>query len=332
MGELVEVPKYKLAASMVIVHSEGMAYASAMVQDPPSSLRPLRGVPLALTILIVALWGGNAVAVVFSVDTLPPVAVGAIRFSLGTVVMFFWCAIEGTSLWPLPRRDLWYSVVAAFLLFTQISTFNIGAAMTNATHSVMLVNTYIFGVALIEHFIHRTQRMRAQHWAGMALAFVGVYLLLCERPDQVERSSFLRGDLLLLVSAVLLAIRVIYVRAVVQKMSPSRLIFWQDAFGVLMFAIWSLTTESFASATITWPAIFGLLYQGLIVAGLCFVIQASLLRHHGASQVSVYFFATPVFGVFFSVALRNETLTPFIMAGTVFIGLGIWLASRIGKT
>ena len=54
-------------------------------------LRPLRGTSLFLTILIVALWGGNAVAVSFSVDTLPPVAVAGIRFDMGTAFMLVYC-------------------------------------------------------------------------------------------------------------------------------------------------------------------------------------------------------------------------------------------------
>ena len=39
---------------------------------------------------------------------------------------------------------------------------------------------------------------------------------------------------------------------------------------------------------ISGPVILGLLYQGLIVGGLCFVIQASLLRYHSAMQIAVF--------------------------------------------
>ena len=53
---------------------------------------------MGLTILIVALWGGNAVAVSFSVDVLPPVAVAGLRFTMATAFMLVYCFYEGTSL------------------------------------------------------------------------------------------------------------------------------------------------------------------------------------------------------------------------------------------
>ena len=126
-------------------------------------------------------------------------------------------------------------------------------------------------------------------------------------------------------SAVLLAIRVVYVRHVVGNMAPSKLIFWHDVFGVLMFAGWSLLTESFENVQFTRAAVLGLLYQGVIVAGFCFALHASLLRHHSASQISVFSFAAPVFGVIFSILLRSEPFTLSVVLGVLFVAFGIWL-------
>ena len=96
---------------------------------------------------------------------------------------------------------------------------------------------------------------------------------------------------------------------------------------VAMFAGWSFTTESFDDAQLTTPALLGLLYQGVIVAGLCFVLHASLLTKHSASQVSVFSFATPVFGVAFSVALRSEPFNGLVVLGAICVAAGIWLVT-----
>ena len=46
-----------------------------------------------------------------------------------------------------------------FLIFTQISSFNIGVVMTNSSHGAMLINTFVFWVAAIEHFVTRNVRL-----------------------------------------------------------------------------------------------------------------------------------------------------------------------------
>lgn len=288
-------------------------------------MRPLRGGALGLTILIVALWGGNAVAVSFSVDVLPPVAVAGLRFAMATAFMLVYCFYEGTSL-RATRREIVLSFVAGFLLFTQISSFNVGVVMTNSSHGAMLINTFVFWVAAIEHFVTRTDRLTARRVIGLVVSAVGVGLVMMpgDSSEDVSR-SFLIGDMILLASAVLLAIRVVFVRHVVADMAPSKLIFWHDVFGVLMFAAWSLLTESFDDVSVTQPAVLGLLYQGIVVAGFCFALHASLLRHHSASQISVFSFAAPVFGVIFSILLRNEPLTVSVVLGVVFVAFGIWL-------
>lgn len=303
-------------------------------EDPDSSeplpARPVRGASLAVTLLIVALWGGNSVAVSFSVDTLPPVAVACVRFVMGTVVMCVWCVLQQIGLRP-SRTELWWSCVAGFLLFAQISTFNVGVLWTNSTHGAMLINTFPFFVAGIEHWITHSDRLNAKRTVGFLVALAGVIAVMTDgEAASGDLVAFFWGDVVLLASALLLAIRVVYVGRVVQRMSPSKLILWHDIVGVALFAIWSLATESFSQATLTIPSLLGLLYQGVVIAGFCFVVHATLLKRHTASQISVFSFATPVFGVLFSILLRDEPLTLSVGIGAACVAFGIWAVTYFG--
>ncbi|MCA9216694.1 MAG: DMT family transporter [Planctomycetales bacterium] len=295
--------------------------------EPPH--QPLSAASTAILVAVVMLWGANSVAVNYSVDSLPPVAVAGLRFAMGTFVLFFWCLIERTS-FRITRQEAWMSLDTGCFLFTQISTFNIGVKLSNSTHGAMLVNTFVFFVAAIEHFAG-ADRLNARRMIGLVLAAVGVVLVMQTRETDSHPEDFLRGDALLILSAILLAIRVVYIRSAVQHMQPSKLMFWHGVFGVAMFAATSLATESFADAKFTMPATLGLLYQGLVVAGLCFVLHASLLKKHSASQVAVFSFATPVFAFGFSVVLRGEPFTIFVVLGACCVALGIWLVTAASR-
>src|SRR5689334_2087726 len=123
-----------------------------MSDQPAHRPMPLRAALLAL--LTAALWGANPVAVSFSVDALPPVAVAAIRFAMATAFMWVWCRVEGSSL-RLREGQLIPCIVAGILMFIQIASFNVGVVASNSSHSTMLINTSVFWVAAFEHFVTR---------------------------------------------------------------------------------------------------------------------------------------------------------------------------------
>ena len=105
------------------------------------SLEPVSLRTASLALLTVALWGGNPVAVSFSVDTLPPVAVAGIRFAMATAFMLFWCRLEGAELRLRKGQRLPVSL-AALGLFLQIATFNIAVQLSNSSHASMMTGRW----------------------------------------------------------------------------------------------------------------------------------------------------------------------------------------------
>lgn len=290
----------------------------------------LRGALLAT--LTAALWGGTPVAISFSVDQLPPLMVAGIRFLLGALFMVFWCRVHQLPLGI--RRDQWSPVVTlGFLLFLQISTFNLGIAWSSSSHATVLINLFVLWVAAIEHFVTRRDRLSPRRILGLLLAAsAGATILVfrTERPDAVDPSS-LAGDLMLVLSSVILGIKIIWTQVALKRVSAGPLIFWHDVVGVALFLVASLAFEqsNFSGLQIsTW---LGLLYQGILVAGLCFAIQAHLLDRHPAAQVAVFSCSTPVFGIIAAIVLRSDPLSSGLLVAAILAASGIWLVTRVKR-
>ena len=298
-----------------------MANAEASNSQP----RPLTSQAFAITLLIVALWGGNSVAVRFSVASIPPVAVACARFAIGTLVLGVWYLSRRESL-RINRGELVASWIAGILLFLQISTFNVGVLWSNSTHGAMFINTFPFFVVLIEHWVTKSDRITLRKTIGMLLAAAGVSAVMLDAGggEGQRNTLFAAGDVVLLLSSILLSIRVVYVGRLVRRMPPGKLIFWSNMVGVMLFAGWSLVTEDLSEMTLERPAVLGLLYQGGIISGFCFVTHATLLRTYSASQISVFSFATPIFGVLFSIWLLHEPFTTMVTLGAILVAGGIW--------
>ncbi len=298
--------------------------------QPLAANQPLGLVSILLVLLTAALWGGTPVAIRFSEPSFPPVMLAAIRFALAAVFMVFWCRLAGTSLQV--RRGQWLPIlIAGLLLFPQITLFNIGVYLSNASHGSTQINTFVFWVVAIEHFITRTDRLNSRRVVGLVVAFVGALLILFDAKgeattEQVESPTML-GDAFLLASALVLAIKIVVVKQAVKTVEPGKLIFWHGVIGVLLFTAYSLSSEQFQIEKVTTPAVISVIYQGLLVAGLCFVIQAMLLRKHSATQISVFSFTTPLFGVLFAVLMRGDRLSPWFVIAAMFVAVGILLVN-----
>jgi drug/metabolite transporter (DMT)-like permease len=91
---------------------------------------------------------------------------------------------------------------------------------------------------------------------------------------------------------------------------------------------WSAATEPLASIRFHTASFWGLMYQSVIVAGFCFAAWTMLLRRHKASQLAVFGFGQPLFGMVFGRLFRDDPMTSSLVAGGAAIALGILLVTR----
>ena len=97
-----------------------------------------------------------------------------------------------------------------------------------------------------------------------------------------------------------------------------------------MFTVCSLIFEKSYSLPffdLTRPAILGLLYQGLVVGGLCFAIQATLLSKFSATKIAVFSFACPLFGVIAAVLFRGDQISLWFILSGILVAVGIYLVN-----
>ncbi|MFP6648976.1 MAG: DMT family transporter [Pirellulaceae bacterium] len=292
---------------------------------------------IMLVLLTAALWGATPVAVSFSLDSLPPIAVSGLRFGLATLFMLVWCYFEGCGIRLRGRAQWNCSLICGILLFVQIALFTIGVQLSNSSHTTLLINTYVLWVVAFEHFVTHVHRLNGQKILGLLVAIVGASLVtllpmgsLSETTNPADQAT-LTGDLFLLASALVLAVKILYVQASLKVIEPGKLIFWHDLIAVVLFLLVSLTFEEVDPAGFTMPAILGLLYQGILVAGFCFAVQAQLLKNHVASQISIFSFTTPLFGLTAAMLFRTDAYSSWLLASAGLVALGIWLVQRQGS-
>lgn len=301
-----------------------------MTSPTPLPPRPLDLRAVMLTLLTVVLWGGNPAATRFAVDALPPITVAGLRFLMATGVMLAWCWIERVSFQVTPRQ--WVPIlIAGTLLFVQITTFTFGAAWTSSSHASLFVNTFVFWVVGLEQIFLRTERITSAKSLGLLVAAVGVGALLWPGSSPVATQSdppSVMGDALLLFSAFLLGVKFVYTKFALRVIGPTELIFWHDVVAVIQFGIAVALWERPDFTQVNGPAAAGLIYQGVLVGGVCFALQAQLLRQYSASRIAVFSFLTPLVGMGLGSWLRGDHLSLALLLGGIAVAGGIYLVNR----
>lgn len=291
---------------------------------------PLGAAAAALALFVSLLWGGNVAAIKFGYDTFPPIWSAFWRFSSAGLAVMLWAWSQGVSLRPQRGEMRGLSILAA--MFTaQIVCLNTATAWTSAAYAVVLLNSHPLFTNLFGQWFALEERLTVRRAVGLTVAFAGICWLALGRPAAALAPHPQWGNFLVLISASLLATRVLYTRGLVQKMHPLRTVTWQILLAVPAFLLIAVLTEPMTLREVTWPPVIAILYQGPVIAGFCFIVWTTLLKRHSASTLSMFGFTVPVFGVLLSAWMFGEEIGSRLVSGAALVTLGIVIVTRRPK-
>ena len=291
----------------------------------------LRAVLLMLSLCLV--WGLQQSVLKLAAHDITPLMQIALRSGIAAVMVgvFMVWRKESLSLsgghW---RPGLLVGVLFAleFLLLGQ------SILLTSASHVAVFVYTAPIFVALGLHFRLPAERLNAIQWGGIAVAFGGIAVAFLGRtssvavPDAANAVQALWGDALAVLGGMAWASTTIVVRcSSLARASASQTLLYQlvAAFVLLMVAAVALGQTTFLSTPLAWSA---LAFQAVVVSFVSFLVWFWLLRHYLASQLSVFSFLTPLFGVGFGMWLLHEPLESSFVVGAVLVLAGVVLVSN----
>ena len=290
------------------------------------TIRPIGRKSILLALVVTIIRGGNQVALKFALTAFAPFWTALGRMAIGAAAVGCWSGLRGIRLRTRPgeRRAL----VSLGLLFTvQIGLMHYGADFTSPAYATVLMNSNPIFANLFAHFVVPGDRLSQRRLLGLAIAFAGVCVVFLGRPEARLAPAPLLGNLLLLLSSVLVAVRTIYTQRVVQRIEPEKTAFQQMMFSLPLFLAAALWDVSPPRQAIDWKALSAVLYQGVIVGGLGFTIWAHLLRHHAPGPLTFFNFAVPLFSVALSAVMMGEAVTSRLIFGAAAVFMGIWLAT-----
>jgi len=281
----------------------------------------------ALGLLVVVLiWGGNFTATKLAFTDISPLAFTAVRFTIGSVLM--WLILARKEGWRMPPRSTWLPLVALGVVGNTIYQlcFMTGLYRTTATNSSLILASMPTVVTVAAGMLGFEQITARQKWA-LGIATLGVLLVVASRG--VALDGDLLGDILMLAAVVCWAGYTLGLRTLTGRMSTLALTTWTLITGTPGLVLAGVP----AVRSMDWRAVSANGWGGLAYATLLSLVVAYLLWNRGVKQIgpsraAIFTTLTPLVATLTAIAVLGERPGLLHLAGGALIIAGVLVSRR----
>lgn len=274
-----------------------------------------------LTVLCLV-WGLNAVAIKYSNAGIAPIFGAGLRSVIATVCLMIWMGFKRLELFPARLKD---GVVIGFLFGIEFGLLYTAILFTTVSSAWILLYTSPFFHALGAHFFLSGDRLNLNKCFGLILSFCGILILLTKHLGLTSIQQF-AGDFMALAAAAAWALTTVYVkRRLTDAVSPYHTLFYQTLFSIPILFLLSFCFRETPVQTINGLILAAVAFQGILVAGVSYLVWFFLVHRYPISRISAFTFLTPVFATIAGIVLLKEPLTLRIILSLVFVSIGIYI-------
>lgn len=271
---------------------------------------------LSLALVVIVAWGLNFVVIKVGLDGVPPMLLGALRFSLAALPAIFFIKRPALPLRWLLAYGLTISLGQFAFLFSAMAV-----GMPAGLASLVLQSQAFFTLFLAALLLG--ERLRASNLLGLLIAAAGLLLIGLQSGGAMT----LAGLALTICAAVMWGTGNIITKKV-GRVDLLALVVWGSLIPPLpFFALsWLLEGPALIESSlrgISLSSILAIVYLAFVATLLGYGLWSRLLSRYPASQIAPFSMLVPVIGLSSSAWLLDEKLSPLQMAGALLVMGGL---------
>ncbi len=292
---------------------------------PNNAVLDFKGV--ALLIILCASWGFNQVAIKVAIESVPPVLQAGIRSTGASILVLIWMKLRHV---PVLTKDdtFWWGVLVGLLFSAEFILIYWGLDFTNASRSVIFLNTSPFAVALGAQLFIPGEKLKKIQVIGLCLAFIGIVVAFNESLN-LPTKQMLIGDIMLTLAAVFWGATTVVIKASpLALIAPSKTLLYQLGVSALVLPVVSAAFGEPGIVNLSPLVISSLFYQIVWIAFITYIAWFWLINNYAVSRLASFTFLTPFFGVIAGAVFLNEQVTLHLLSALVLVGTGIYLVNK----
>ena len=301
--------------------------ASAAVTAQSGSSRPSKPVLLFWLFVMLMLWSLNYVAGKVALRTIDPITAACFRLELAAIVMLPLHFMRRERS-PIRLRDIWpFAYLGFFGVVVNQGFFTVGLNFTTSDHSSVIIALGPIIILVLARALN-LERFTVGKILGMAISFVGVYLLETEHGSP-RNSPLLLGDVITLGGVIGFSFyAVLGKRVAAEYDAVSMNTFNCVAAAIILLPLSIRQALHLDWHRVAWSGWLGVVYMAVGSSLAAYTIFFWVLRYMSASRVGAMSYFQPVVVILLSMIFLGEHPTRNLLAGTTLVLLGVFLAER----
>lgn len=294
---------------------------------PRDTAAPSRWRVLLAFAIVYLVWGSSYLVIRFGLETLPPFLMAGVRFSLAGALLLAWARRRGGA---RPTAVNWRAALVGGALMFLVANGGVVWAEQHVPSSIaaLMSATIPLWMVLIDWLRLGAARPGLSVFAGLALGFGGIMLLVGPPPGGSSDSLYMAGVLLLCVTPIGWSAGSLYSRRGGLPSSPILATGMQLLCGgLLLLALGVLAGElnGFELAAVSLRSWLALAYLTVIGSIVAFSAYIWLLRVEDPARVGTYAFVNPLVAVALGAWLGAEPITARTLLAAALVVAGVVL-------
>jgi drug/metabolite transporter (DMT)-like permease len=307
--------------------AQGIAYYLSKFNPLHFRKRARKTKAVTALLLVCFFWGTTWLASKKGVEHMPALQMAAIRQFFGGLCYIIFFLANGAR-WPKGKE--WNVILVLsflnFMLSNALSTWGVQyipaglGSVIGAIFPMWLVIIALFG---------SQSKPKAGTIIGLLLGFAGICVIFYEHLHQFLNASFRLGIILSVLSTWTWALGTLYTKKTAASFNPYFSLGLQMTIsGIVLYGVASSTGFSIPLSQIPWQSWSAIAYLVIFGSVVTFIAYLYALQNLPTEQVSIYAYINPVVAVLLGWMIFRESLTVFIVTGTIITLYGVYLVNK----
>ncbi len=288
-------------------------------------------------LVVSVIWGVAAVVIKYTLSGFPPFVFLTYRFFLSTVLACILFIFTGIRL-PKDKKTL----ILLFLYGFLVSTVALGLLFLGTDKTTSIDANLISAMApitiVIAGAVFLKERVTKREKIGIGIALTGTLITIIEPILRIgDGQGGFEGNLLVFASILVGTITAILAKVIlrrnVEPVTLTNISFIVGFATTLPIVLVTTSPAQLVNSILQTPFSYhlGVIYMAVLSGTFAYILWHKAEKTIEVSEVSLFAYLYPVFGIPLSIAWLKETVTlPFIL-GAIIIGIGILIAETKKK-
>lgn len=280
----------------------------------------------AVLVLIIAniIWGAASPIFKWSLTNIQPFTLAFLRFSLGSIILFPFCA---RNLIIKPKDILKVVAVGVTGIGINIPFFFLGLKLAPSVNAPIIASSGpIFLMLGSILFLHEKPKKRVI--LGTIVSLLGVMAIILRPFLESNLDGAILGNIFFLIATLAGVGHAIIVKQVLKYYPALTVTFWSFVVGSLIFLPFLIAeiADPYALSVLDHRGIIGIIFGVVFCSTIAYFFYSWGIQKIEAHQVGIFTYIDPVVAILIAVPLLGEVITFTYILGSSLVFLGIFIA------